>query len=111
MATTLIFEGVGPLPINGTFQSNAIGPAMLFLSGSGYRNLFEGLIEITLTINGQVAATAQVYANEAQSHKALVAPLGPFNMQFGPTSFEISLNDVINCTTDSNDSFQAALIF
>lgn len=111
MAVTLIFEGAGPLPISGTFQSNVVGPAMFFVSGSGYRNNWAGPITIQLRINGQIAVAATVFANEPQSHKALVAPLGSLDIGPGPTQFDIELDDPINCTADGNDSFQASVIF
>lgn len=116
MATPLIvLDSIGPLPLDATFKSPGVGEATLYVTGSAYGQVANEPIQVDVEMEGQVVGHIQLFANEANSHKALVAKYFNFELPPWPTTEPPTLNVRLttgnpNTVTDDNDNFQVVLL-
>jgi hypothetical protein len=101
----------GPIPRSTTFSSQTSGPALLFFSGSAYRNT-SGPIEIDVTIAGKPVATSKFQASKSLSHQACPPRFTPVMLQYSkdPVQIGFSTNSG-DVSSDPNDYYQLALIY
>lgn len=106
----VLLQGTGPLPLVGSFKFESTLEANIVVSGSAWSNTTDSQISVAVNIDGTDMAGAQVFANEADSHKALVSALTPVNLAFGDHTVALRvLSD--NTQTDQNDFFTVTLIY
>jgi len=74
--STIVINQVGPLPItSGSFTTSG-GTLLVYYSGSGYADFFgslNGMIGMTVAIDGGFIDNTAIYANNAGMHLAFVA--------------------------------------
>jgi hypothetical protein len=103
-----INNAAGGLPVNGPFTSGG-GSLLLFVSGSGFNNLGAQVIGLQILIDGIFHGIAQVFTNEAASHKSFVAnPTLVKNVP--PGAHTLTLVALPNTATDFNDFFNATVL-
>jgi hypothetical protein len=102
------FSTIGPLPVNYNFNSNG-GSLLLFVSGSGFSTTPGRQIGMQILIDGIYHGEAQVYTNEADSHKSFTA--NAFWIAGVPAGAHVLQIDVLPGTqTDFNDFFNATIM-
>lgn len=105
-----LWNTAGPLPQYTTFQSQVSGPALLFFSGSAFRN-GGGPIGIEVVIAGKPVACSQFQAS-ASSHQAcpprFTQVMLPYSKDPIPIGFSMNSGDI---SSDANDYYQLALIY
>ena len=69
---TQIFAANGPLPLKTSVDIQSNMPAVVTLAGSVWANTSNQQIGIALLIDGEVAASATIFANPASQHMAVV---------------------------------------
>lgn len=101
----------GPLPFQTTFNSPLVGPALVFLSGSAWRNA-PGATTLVMTIDGSPVAKTAISMNEATSHHAFPAVFAEVHVASGQHTLELTLSDSDGQTvSDVYDHFCAAVFF
>ena len=101
---TQIFAGPGPLPLKTSVDIQSNMPAVITLAGSVWTKTANQQIGIALLIDGQVAASATIFANPASQHMAVVPIEFAYTFEIGPHDF--ALNPWNNATvSDKNDSY------
>jgi hypothetical protein len=124
-----VIDTSGPLPRQGTYTSNG-GTLIISVAGSGFRASGNaqrnGQIGMRVTLDGNLAGVATVYANELDSHKAFVndfivlkgVPAGTHTIGL-ETLYNFPLNECKTpnerdwhfcTTTDSNDTFKVTVV-
>jgi hypothetical protein len=94
----------GPLTVSAKAMIESDGPAIVTLAGSVWAITPNNLIGISLAIDGAQAATAQIFANPASTHLAVVPVSFSYTFTIGEHSFE--LNALTGETTsDFNDFY------
>jgi hypothetical protein len=105
-----VWNTAGPLPQYTTFQSQVSGPALLFFSGSAFRN-GGGPIGIEVVIAGKPVAISQFQASTS-SHQAapprFTQVMLPYSKDPIPIGFSTNSGDI---SSDANDYYQLALIY
>jgi hypothetical protein len=97
-----------PLPINVNFNSNG-GSLILFVSGSGFSTAGSQAIGVQVLIDGIFRNIAQVFTNEANSHKAFTAnAMWVTGVPGGVHT--LTLDPMPNTITDFNDFFNVTII-
>lgn len=107
--TVMLYQGPGPLPIEGTFDFKSTLEANIMISATAYVNS-PGMASVSLSIDGQDVGDAQVYANESKSHKALVSDLMVVNPELGSHKFMLYATGP-NTVGDSNDFYTVTLLY
>lgn len=116
MATPLIvLDSIGPLPLDATFESPGVGAATLFVSGSAFGRSPNQPIQVNVEMEGETVGHLQLYANEPNSHKALVAKHFNIELPQWKTTEPPTLNVRLtvgnpNTVTDEGDNFQVVLL-
>ena len=101
---TQIFAGPGPLPLKTSVDIQSNMPAVITLAGSVWTKTANQQIGIALLIDGEVAASATIFANPASQHMAVVPVEFAYTFEIG--THEFVLNPWNNATTsDKNDSY------
>ncbi len=98
----------GALPINVNFNSNG-GSLILFVSGSGFSIAGSQAIGVQVLIDGIFRNIAQVFTNEANSHKAFTANAMWVTGVPGGVHL-LTLDPMPNTSTDFNDFFNVTII-
>lgn len=98
----------GPVPSFTPYDSNILGPALLFLSASCYLG-DAGSGGITAILDDNTIASSALYFNEANSHKALPPLIVPFQLTPGKHQLGFGLLTG-NELTDENDVFTMAIL-
>lgn len=113
MATLLILQGAGPLPMKATFNAPADGPVTFVLSGTTTTESAPVLTGITLSLDGTIiGAPALCWANQNNNHMAMMPMFIPVdNLSYGePHTVEVVVANE-NTNTDQNDYFQVVLLY
>lgn len=107
MAIQVLINQVGPLPI--TAQFNAIGDSPMFIevNGSVWTQNTNVMLGIDIAIDGQKAATAQIFSNASTTHRAVVPAYIPVKLSQGP--HKITLSASANTVSDFNDYYTAVI--
>lgn len=105
---TQLYAGPGPLPIQVQFQNEIDGPVALYMTGSAFEFFGNSLLSASVSIDGNVQGTMQVFTNEAYSHKAFVPVVASALLSVGPHTLTIEAGS--NTVTDGNDFFVVDLI-
>jgi len=85
-----IYNGPGPFPAKGTFTTDIDGPVLIIISATAYSSTWPNFsIGVQVDIDGEVSATANVFANELMSHKALVSGVLATKMTPGTHTYNI----------------------
>jgi hypothetical protein len=118
-----VIDAVGPLPMEGNFNSNG-GRLLILASGSAFRssNTF-GEIAMAVRLDGALVDTANFFTNELNSHRTFVDAL-EFRTGISPGTHTLRLEAVndspcgtvsetttARCTTtNTDDYFEATVI-
>jgi hypothetical protein len=97
-------------PMNVKFTPHDTAPALLYVSASAFSTAANQRIGITVSLDGTPLGNLMIFANEAQSHKALVTQLFPVQFSdLNPHTLTLSAaTPYTKC--DSNDTIGAALL-
>ena len=109
MASPIIIDQAGPLPIKTTVEWPSTNTVIVAVSGSAFAQNAATMLTVKLSIN-DTTETVQVFANQASTHLALPTGFFARNGQFGQVAVGLSAGDG-NTLTDQNDHFQVALIY
>jgi hypothetical protein len=99
----------GPLPVEGKYTSKG-GKLIISVAGSGWSSTTDQLIGMKVFVNGNEQGTAQVWTNEADSHKAFVSVFPVVKtVSGGPVTVKLDeLNAQTN--TDHNDFYRVTVV-
>jgi hypothetical protein len=105
-----IISQPGPLPIKVAATIETDLPAAVLVAGSVWSVDQEFMIGISLSIDGSQVATAQIFANPAATHLAVVPVMFSYTFTIGEHVFEL---DALTgeTTSDQNDFFQVSLLY
>lgn len=107
--TPVYTNAAGPLPLSGdTFTSHG-GVLTLNASGSGWSGKGSSLIGMKVLVDGNAVGTAQVFTNEANSHKAFI-PISVSLPGVGAGTHVVVLQPLPGTTTDHNDFFNVTVV-
>jgi hypothetical protein len=97
-------------PMSVKFTPKDTSPALLYLTASAYSTAPNQLIGVSVALDGKPLGNLMIFANEAQSHKALVTILFP--VQFDDVNpHTLSLSAATPYTKcDGNDIIGASLL-
>jgi hypothetical protein len=97
-------------PMSVKFTPEDTAPALLYVTASAFSTAANQKIGITVSLDGAPLGNLMIFANEAQSHKALVTML--FSVQFDDVNpHTLTLSAATPCTTcDRNDTIGASLL-
>jgi hypothetical protein len=95
-------------PFTGTYTSKG-GTLIISAAGSGWSDTKDQLIGMNVYVDNNKVGTAQVWTNEAASHKAFVPVFAVVNnVSKGPHTIKLEpLNSATN--TDQNDYFRVTV--
>jgi hypothetical protein len=101
----------GPLPVEGKYKSRG-GKLIISAAGSGWSSAQQpGLIGMNVSVNGKQVGTAQVWTNEADSHKAFVSAVPVvYARDVGPGPVTIKLAAFDQTNTDENDFYRVTVV-
>jgi hypothetical protein len=107
--TTRLFDRrAGPLPVEGQFSSSG-GTLVVFTSGTGFKTS-GGWMFLHLSLDGGSDRFIDLYANEANTHKAFPTTVEIFaGIAAGVHTFRIAVWQN-SMTTDSNDKFYVTIL-
>lgn len=105
---TQIFAQNGPLPLKTTADIQSNMPAVVTLAGSVWSNAAQQLIGIALLIDGEVAASATIFANPGSQHMAVVPVEFAYTFEIG--THEFVLNPWNNATTSDKNDFYCVTV-
>ena len=105
---TQIFAGNGPLPLKTTVDIQSNMPAVVTLAGSVWSNAAQQLIGIALLIDGEVAASATIFANPGSQHMSVVPVEFAYTFEIG--THEFVLNPWNNATTSDKNDFYCVTV-
>jgi hypothetical protein len=97
-------------PMSVKFTPKDTSPALLYVTASAYSTAPNQLIGVSVALDGKPLGNLMIFANEAQSHKALVSTL--FSVQFTDLNpHTLSLSAATPSTKcDGNDIIGASLL-
>ena len=105
-----IINQSGPIPISANFLPPTDAPATIYVAGSVWSQQTNVMIGITITLDGVIIGTAQIFSNGNATHRAVVPVLIPVQLTFG--NHTLSLSGMTSETvSDSNDFFTAVLMY
>lgn len=105
---TQIFAQNGPLPLKTSVDIQSNMPAVVTLAGSVWSNAAQQLIGIALLIDGEVAASATIFANPGSQHMAVVPVEFAYTFDIG--QHEFVLNPWNNATTSDKNDFYCVTV-
>jgi hypothetical protein len=105
---TQIFAQNGPLPLKTSVDIQSNMPAVVTLAGSVWSNAAQQLIGIALLIDGEVAASATIFANPGSQHMAVVPVEFAYTFEIG--THEFVLNPWNNATTSDKNDFYCVTV-
>lgn len=107
--TAVYANAAGPLPLSGdTFTSHG-GVLTLNAAGSGWSSKVDSLIGMNVLVDGKPMGTAQVFTNEAASHKAFI-PISVSLPGVGAGTHVVVLQPLPGTNTDGNDFFNVTVV-
>jgi hypothetical protein len=99
----------GPLPVEGKYTSKG-GKLIISVAGSGWSSTTDQLIGMNVLVNGNEEGTAQVWTNEADSHKAFVSVFPVVKTVSGGT-VTVKLDELnAQTNTDQNDFYRVTVV-
>jgi hypothetical protein len=101
----VIIAQAGPLPIKVSTDIGSDGPCVLTLAGSVWSTSANQLIGVSLSIDGEPVANAQIFSNGPTTHRAVVPMTLPYTFTYGSHTFELTAMNA-QTTTDLNDLFR-----
>jgi hypothetical protein len=105
---TQIFAANGPLPLKTSVDIQSNMPAVVTLAGSVWANAAQQQIGIALLIDGEVAASATIFANPSSQHMAVVPVEFAYTFEIGQHDFV--LNPWNNATTSDKNDFYCVTV-
>ena len=105
----LIGNQKGPLPIKATFMAPGDMPMYLEVTGSVWTATANQMIGIQVAVDGKVIGTANIFSNNASTHRNVVPVYLPIKLNQGSHTVELTLAPNTKTTSDFNDFFNAAL--
>jgi len=104
-----VIDTNGALPKEGTYNKRRGGTLIISAAGSGWSSNNDQLIGMNVYVDNNKVGTAQVWTNEADSHKAFVPVFAVVNnVSKGPHTIKLEpLNAATN--TDQNDFFRVTV--
>ncbi|HEX6037660.1 hypothetical protein [Longimicrobium sp.] len=109
MASPVIINQAGPLPIKTTIEWPSTNTVIVAVSGSAFAQKPATMLGVNVSIK-DAWNTIQVFANQAGTHMAFPTGFFPVNGAFGEITLTLSAVDG-NTMTDANDHFTVALIY
>ena len=107
----VVLDQPGPLPITKTFQYNAQGPGMVYVSGTAWTaQPAPMVIGLEVFIDGKSIATLQVMTNESESHKTLISAFFPIDLDYGSHEMLVYVFGA-STVTDQNDMFNVSILY
>jgi hypothetical protein len=98
----------GPLPISATFNAPSDAPIVLEVTGSVWSEYAGLMVGIGIDLDGNQIGTAQIFANPATTHMAVVPAY--ITIQLSQGQHTINLFRISGETeSDSNDLYNAVL--
>jgi hypothetical protein len=110
MATQIIISQSGPLPIKVQFQAPTDGPAYLFVAGSVWTQNANNMLVILALLDGQKVAQAQIFANPAATHLAVVPAIAPVTLTQGTHTLQLVPANSYTIS-DQNDTYTVVLMY
>jgi hypothetical protein len=99
----------GPLPVEGKYTSKG-GKLIISVAGSGWSSTQDQLIGMKVYVNGNEEGAAQVWTNEADSHKAFVSVFPVVKTVSGGT-VTVKLDELnAQTNTDQNDFYRLTVV-
>ena len=98
----------GPLPLDGTYYKHGGGTLLISAAGSGWSSDKDQLIGMNVYVDNRKVGTAQVWTNEAASHKAFVPVFAVVN-NVSKGKHTIKLEPLGGTKTDQNDFFRVTV--
>ena len=103
-----VIDTNGALPKEGTYNKRRGGTLIISAAGSGWSSNNDQLIGMNVYVDNNKVGTAQVWTNEAASHKAFVPVFAVVNnVSKGPHT--IKLEPLGGTKTDQNDFFRVTV--
>jgi hypothetical protein len=104
-----VIDTNGALPLDGTYNKRGGGTLLISAAGSGWSSNKDQLIGMKVYVDNNRVGTAQVWTNEAASHKAFVPVFAVVNnVSKGPHTIKLEpLNPATK--TDQNDYFRVTV--
>ena len=108
MAIQIIVSQKGPLPIDVTFTAVSNAPMVMEVTGSVWSQGAAHLIGIGVTLDGNSIGQAQIWANPAATHLAVVPAYIPIQLAQGEHTLHLSrMTD--NTMGDVNDFYNVVI--
>jgi hypothetical protein len=108
MAVQIIVSQVGPLPIDVTFTAVSDAPMVMEVSGSVWSQGPGHQVGVGVALDGNAIGQAQIFANPAATHLAVVPAYIPVQLAQGQHTLHLSrLTD--NTMSDQNDYYNVVL--
>ena len=109
-----VINTTGDKALTGTYQKRKGGTLIILAAGSGWSKDENKVIGVNVSVKGDAAqnwtlvGTAQVYTNEANSHKAFVPAIEVAN-KVGKGRVDIKLEPLTGTEIDENDFFRVTV--
>lgn len=108
MATQVIVNQAGPLPITATFSAPGDEPMYLEVNGSVWTGAANNMIGIGIDLDGKNVGAAQIFSNGSSTHRSVVPAYVPIQLSEGEHTLYLYLNTG-NTVSDFNDFYTAVL--
>jgi hypothetical protein len=106
----LFNQAVTQFPLSVKFTPRDTSPAQLYVTASAYSTVANKPIGVNVALDGKPLGSLMLFANEATSHKALVAMLFPVEFDdLSPHTLTFSAATP-NTRCDINDAIGATLL-
>jgi hypothetical protein len=115
MATTIVLQASGPLPLKGSFTlRDSPYPAALVVYGSAFAQKENVALGCAISVNGAIVGQpASIFANHAETHLALVPGAVAIQSDVasgGGVDYTVELTALnADTVTDYNDAFLVVL--
>ena len=103
-----VIDTNGALPKEGTYNKHRGGTLLISAAGSGWSSNKDQLIGMNVYVDNNKVGTAQVWTNEATSHKAFVPVFAVVN-NVSKGKHTIKLEPLGGTKTDQNDFFRVTV--
>lgn len=105
----LIGNQKGPLPIKASFMAPGDMPMYLEVQGSVWTQSANQMIGIQIAVDGNVLGTANLFSNNASTHRTVVPVYLPVKLAQGSHTIELSVAPNTTTVSDFNDFYTAVL--
>lgn len=108
MATQIIIQQVGPLPITVQFQAFGDEAMCLEVNGSVWSTSTEQMIGISISLDGVDIGQASIFSNGSNTHRPVVPAYIPITLSQEQHTLTLSALDA-ETTSDYNDLYTAVI--